>query len=106
MDHKEFHKYSTWCWNHGIFIFPECNNSGKNGRHKIIVSRNGKEKVTKKSYVNSTSATVIEESLKTYPSGRSEKVKTEVPSLWRKIEEMYKEIYEKNFRITVAYEAV
>jgi hypothetical protein len=89
MDGKEFHKYAKACNDNQITIYPKASNSGK---YKIIINRNGREKIGDQVYEN-TSYT-REESIHT-PSG-PQKVTIRVPSVWDKILELYKETCSRN----------
>lgn len=83
MDGKEFYKYAKACNDNNITIYPKCSNTGK---YKIIINRNGHEKVGEHYYENEPYVKIIE--VKT-PHG-IQKIKELVPSVWDKIFELYK----------------
>jgi hypothetical protein len=89
MDAKEFHRYAKVCNDNLITIYPKASNSGK---YKIIINRNGREKVGSEIYENTSY--IKEESILT-PRG-PQKVRVKVPSVWEKILELYKETCKRN----------
>lgn len=89
MDGKEFHKYAKACNDNQITIYPKASNTGK---YKIIINRNGKEKTGVETYENTPY--IKEESILT-PRG-PQKVRVQVPSVWDKIMELYKETCSRN----------
>ncbi|MEO8532829.1 MAG: hypothetical protein ABI441_03730 [Flavobacterium sp.] len=89
MDGKEFYKYAKACNDNNITIYPKCSNTGK---YKIIINKNGEEKVGDQFYEEHASVKEVE--IKT-PRG-IQKVKQVVPSVWDKIFELYKVTCIKN----------
>lgn len=89
MDGKEFYKYSKACIDNNIKIYPKCSNSGK---YKIIINRNGEEKIGDQYYEDQPSVRIKEVNT---PRG-IQKIKERIPSVWNKILELYKATCIKN----------
>ncbi|UOX35288.1 hypothetical protein LXD69_07155 [Flavobacterium sediminilitoris] len=91
MDQKEAYIYKKWCLENKITIYPKpVTNNGS--RCKIVINRNGKEKIGSEIY--EVQKTFKEVEIQT-PSGMK-KVKQVIPPLYEKIEQLYKDTYFKN----------
>jgi len=86
---NEFYKYSSRCIASNITIYPKPSNHGK---YKIIINRRGVEKVGEEIYEDKPYIKQVEQKTTTGVI----KVKVVVPSVWDKINELYKEICIKN----------
>jgi len=75
MNPNEFHKYFRWCNDRGVRIYPVLH---KSGGYKISVERNGVEKPGKLVFYDVA------------PKGGI--------SVWDKIRELYKLIYDKEYK--------
>lgn len=89
MDGHEFYKYASKVIASGITIYPKPSNYGK---YKIIINRNGVEKVGEEYYGNESSIRILEQRTTT----GIVKLKVKVPSVYDKIVELYKDICIKN----------
>lgn len=89
MDAKEVYKYMSWCISKNILIYPKASNTGK---YRIIICRNGKEKLGNEIYQDKETYKTVD--VKTKNGVKKEKVR--VPPLHDRIYELYKDIFEKN----------
>ena len=89
MEEHKPHEFAKACHASNITIYPKPSNSGK---YKIIINKNGREKTGEEIYENTSY--IKEETILT-PRG-PQKVKIQVPSVWDKISELYKEICKRN----------
>lgn len=90
-DGNKLYKYMKPCLDHNILIYPKPQSSN-GGRYKIVIERNGKPKVGSEIYKNELSYKKVQKQGKT----GFEEVKVEVPSIWDKIFQLYREIAIKN----------
>jgi hypothetical protein len=89
MDGKEFYIYAKPCNENGITIYPKgCNN----GKYKIIINKNGREKIGVEIYEDKEY--IKQETILT-PRG-PQKIKVQVPSVWDKILDLYKQTCKRN----------
>lgn len=88
---KLFIEAQKYCWFNEIYVLVKP--LPKRGVYKIIISRNGKEKVGNQEYQDSLSFKIIEEK-------KGEKIikhKIPIPSVHTKIRELYLDLYQKSF---------
>lgn len=89
MESRESHIYMKACIDNDITIYPKGSNVGK---YKIIINTRGREKVGEEIYQNDS---YVKEVILHTPSG-IKREKIQVPSVWEKINELYKTICERN----------
>jgi len=89
MRNEEHAKYFSLCVDSDIRIYPKPSNTGK---YKIIINRRGVEKVGDEIYEDKP---YIKEVSQKTTTGVV-KLKVVVPSVWDKINELYREICIKN----------
>lgn len=89
MESRESHIYMKACIDNDIKIYPKGSNIGK---YKIIINTRGREKVGEEIYQNEP---YTKEVILHTPSGLKRE-KIQVPSVWEKINELYKTICERN----------
>jgi len=89
MEPRESYIYFKACVDNNITIYPKPSNTGK---YKIIINTKGKEKVGEEIYENEP---YVKEVVLHTPNGLK-KEKIQIPSVWEKINELYKIICERN----------
>jgi hypothetical protein len=89
MDGKAFYKYSKPAIAMGVKIYPKPSNSQ---RYKVIISRNGNEKIGDEIYLEEPYYKKVEKKTRTGVVT----VKVLVPSIWDKILELYIDVCIKN----------
>jgi len=89
MESRESHLFMKACIDNNITIYPKGSNTGK---YKIIINTRGREKVGEEIYQDES---YVKEVVLHTPSGLKRE-KITVPSVWDKINELYKTICERN----------
>ena len=79
------------CWEHNVFVIIKPVTKIK---FKIAISRNGKEKLGEQVYGDKT----VWKTVTTEVRGRTIKQAVEFPSVHKKVEMLYLDLYEKNFK--------
>jgi hypothetical protein len=89
MESRQSHLYTKACWENHITIYPKPSNTGK---YKIIINTKGREKEGTEVYHDKP---YIKEVVLHTPTG-IKREKVQMPSVWEKINELYKQICIKN----------
>lgn len=91
MRNTELYFAQNYCWDHNIVVVVK--QTGKPGKYRIAISRNGREKLGEEIYENHSSVRLMEV---TSPTGQKTKHRYTVPPLHEKIESIYIDIFRKN----------
>lgn len=92
MEAKELVAITNTCWKHGIYVIVKPINN--QGNYKLAVLKNGRETIGEEVYRDKAYEKIT---LEKKEAGPPKRIKTQIPSVHEKIQELYLKIYNKNF---------